>query len=369
MKITSSILLEAAHRATQWLAGMQTEQGNYRGASAPDAQGIYADTDDVGCYYKSIYSLRVAGQDAAAGRMLRHVVDRYMRPNGDIYTNEQSRSSGSYGPVFCQMYQNAWVARAAAAMRMYGLGRKITDFMVSMRDPAGGGFYAHVKGHTEPRSDIIDSCATAVGALACLQHQRPDLAVESVDFLVKMFKAQKDSDKLYTRWRGPPTRNGAFGDPAKGGLVTDLTGVSEKDYKYCYIDRKEGKQAYWIWAWPMNVMIATYEYTGDKKYLDNAVAIWEWLASAHAHAFGFTTAGKCGWGSAMLFRITGDKRYLEKCLSQMEFILSCQQHAGWMLGPGTANFIAQPLRTTYDFTADFTSWLIDCSMELAYMGM
>ena len=352
MRITSEALRIAGQRAAAWLACQQTDMGNYRGLGAPDENGIYADTDDIGCYYKSVYSLRVAGQDAASARMMRHIVDRYLHENGDIYTNEASRSSGSYGPVFCQIYQNAWLARAAASMRWYELGRRIVTFMISLREP-NGGFHAHVK----PRSDIIDSCATAVGALSCLQHQRPDLAVESVDFLLEMFAAQQDADKLYTRWI-----NGS-------GLLTDMDDVEEKNYKYCYISRVEGKQAYWIWAWPMNVMLAVYEYTADKKYLDGAIAIWEWLASAHEDSFHFTTAGKDGWGSAMLYRTTGDKRYLEKCLSQMDFILSHQQAGGWMLGPGTENFAAQPLRTTYDFTADFTSWLIDCSMELAYMGL
>ncbi len=352
MRITSTILRDAAHHAASWLASQQTPLGNYRGLAQPDENGIYPDTDDIGCYYKSVYSLRVAGQDAAAGLMMRHLVERYMRENGDVYSNEETRSSGSYGPVFCQLYQNSWLARAAAAMRWYGLGKRIVDFMVSLREPFGG-FHAHVK----PKSDIIDSCTTAVGALACLQHQRPELAVESVDFLLEMFKAQKEPDKLYSRWKDGE------------GLVTDLTGIEEKNYKYCYVDRKEGKQAYWIWGWPMNVMIAVYECTGEKKYLDGAVAIWEWLAGAHEDAFHFTTAGKDAWGAAMLFRITGDERYLEKCLSQMDFILSRQQPGGWMLGPGTPDFAAQPLRTTYDFTADFTSWLIDCSMELAYMRM
>jgi hypothetical protein len=353
MTITSTILLDAAHRAMRWLACQQTPLGNYRGIEPITPDGIYPDTDDVGCYYKSVYSLRVGGEDAAAARLMRHLVDRYMRPNGDVYTNEQSRSSGSYGPVFCQPYQNAWLARAAAAMRWYELGRKLTGFMITLRDPKTGGFRAHV----DPSVGIIDSCATAVGALACLQHQRPELAVQTVDFLIDMFKAQKDPDKLYTRWTN------------SGGLLTDVSNVAEKNHLYCYIDRKKGKQAYWIWAWPMNVMIAVYEYTGDKKYLDAAIRIWEWLASAHENAFHFTTAGKGGWGSAMLFRITGEKRYLEKCLSQMDFILSTQQPAGWMLGPGTKDFAAQPLRTTYDFTADFTSWLVDSAMELAYMGM
>jgi hypothetical protein len=49
----------------------------------------------------------------------------------------------------------------------------------------------------------------------------------------------------------------------------------------------------------------------------------------------------------------------------MDFILSCQQKDGWMLGPASTSFEDQPLRTTYDFTADFGSWLIGTSMELA----
>jgi hypothetical protein len=352
MKITSAVLLEAGQRAASWLASRQTAQGNYVGREPAGPDGVYPDTDDVGCYYKSVYSLRVAGQDAAAARLMRHVVDRYMHENGDVYTNEDSRSSGSYGPVFCQLYQNAWLARAAAAMRWYGLGRRMVDFMLSFRDAESGGFYAHVK----PRSDLIDSCATAVGALACLQHQRPDAALQSVDFLVRMFQAQQDPDRLYTRWQEP------------AGLVTDLAGIEEKSHKYCFIDRRAGEQAYWIWAWPMNVMLAVHEYTGDDTYLETAVAIWEWLVSAHPDAFHFTTAGKGGWGSSILYRLTGERRYREKCLSQMDFILSRQQAEGWMLGPGTPDFDSQPLRTTYDFTADFTSWLIDSAMELAYMG-
>ena len=352
MRITSTILREAGQRAAGWLASQQTERGGYRGLSQSGEDGVYPDTDDVGCYYKSVYSLRVAGQDTAAARLMRHVVDRYMHENGDIYTSEEARSSGSYGPVFCQLYQNSWFARGAAALRWYDLGTRIVDFMVSLREPFGG-FHSHVK----PKSNIIDSCTTAVGALACLQHRRPELAVESVDFLLEMLRAQKDPDRMYARWTSDV------------GLVTDLTGLEEKNYKYCFIDRNRGAQAYWLWAWPMNAMIAVYECTGDKKYLDGAISIWEWLAGSHEHAFHFTTAGKDGWGSAMLFRITGDERYLEKCLSQMEFILSRQQGSGWMLGPGTPHFAAQPIRTTYDYTADFTSWLIDCSIELAYMGM
>lgn len=36
-----------------------------------------------------------------------------------------------------------------------------------------------------------------------------------------------------------------------------------------------------------------------------------------------------------------------------------------MMGEGITNIEEQPLRTTYDFTADFTTWLTDTSIEIA----
>lgn len=115
----------------------------------------------------------------------------------------------------------------------------------------------------------------------------------------------------------------------------------------------------------MNGLIKLYLRTQDERYLKGAIEVYDFLASCHENAFHFTTAGKDGWGSSMLYRITGDKRYLKTALSQMEFILGSQQKEGYMLGPGFESFDDQPLRTTYDFTADFSTWLVGVSMELA----
>ncbi len=114
----------------------------------------------------------------------------------------------------------------------------------------------------------------------------------------------------------------------------------------------------------MNGLIKLYLQTGTEKYLKGAIKVYDFLASCHENAFCYPTAGKDGWGSSMLYRITGDDRYLKTAMSQMEFILSSQHADGFMLSPGAKNFEDQPLRTTYDLTADFSSWLVDVSMEL-----
>ena len=120
-----------------------------------------------------------------------------------------------------------------------------------------------------------------------------------------------------------------------------------------------------MWAWPMNVLLALSEIAEDEKYLNGALRIWDFLAGGNDDAFHFVTAGKGGWGSSMLYRRTGDKKFLNACLSQMEFILSTQHQDGFMLDPGAKELADQPIRTTYDYTADFTCWLVDSAIELA----
>ena len=348
MTLKSSDLIAAARKSAAWLADMQTPMGNYRGLVAPGPDGVYSDTDDLGCYYKSMYTLRIAGEAAAAGRGMNYVAKRFMSTEGDFFNTPTERSSGSYGPVFCQLYPNAWLMRAAAALRWFGLGRKILSFMLKYRTSEGG-FYAQVN----PPTRVIDSNATAVGALACILGGRIDLAVQSGDFLLRMLDAQKDPAKLYTRWE------------TGKGFLTDVSNVLEKQILYWYIDPTKGKQAYWVWAWPMNVLLYLNEITCEDKYYRGALKIYDFLASGHSDAFHWVTAGKCGWGSAMLYRRTGDTRFLKTCLSQMEFVLSSQHKDGYMMGPGVTDLSGQPIRTTYDYTADFACWLVDAASELA----
>lgn len=348
MALKSTDLLSAARKAAAWLVSQQTPMGNYKGLEQPRPDGVYPDTDDLGCYYKSMYTLRICGEAAAAGRGLNYVVKRFMSTDGDFFNSPAERSSGSYGPVFCQLYPNAWLMRAAAALRWYELGRKILTFMLRYRNERGG-FYAQVN----PPTKVIDSNATAVGALCCILGGHLDIAVQSGDFILEMLAHQKDSTRLYTRW-----------EEGKG-LLTDTTGVAEKNLKYWYIDATKGEQAYWVWAWPMNALLAIHEMTGQEKYYRAALRIWDFLASGHPDAFHYVTAGKGGWGSAMLYRRTGDPKFLKACLSQMEFIISSQHKDGYMLGPGVKDITGQHIRTTYDYTADFTCWLVDSAAELA----
>ena len=79
-----------------------------------------------------------------------------------------------------------------------------------------------------------------------------------------------------------------------------------------------------------------------------------------------TTAERLDDGS---YRLTGEKRYLEKSASQMQYILDHQHADGYMLGEGVSDESGQPKRTTFDYTADFASWLIDNAGEWEARGL
>ena len=123
MNINGEQLLEAAHKAGKWLASRQTEIGNFIGNEKPDGNGIYPDTHDVGCYYKSAHFLHAVGQRVAATKLMNYVVDSFMSPQGDFFNTPENRTSGSYTPTYCQPYPNLWLMRAASDMNRFDLAQ------------------------------------------------------------------------------------------------------------------------------------------------------------------------------------------------------------------------------------------------------
>jgi len=293
--------------------------------------------------------MRAAGESVGAARGLKYVVRRFMTPDGDFVNSPTERTKGSYTPRFSQLYPNTWICRAFVTMGWFDLARRAFDCLLRYRDPETGGFFATVT----PKENVVDSNVTGVGGVLCgLLMGHVEKAIRSGDFLLRMIEAQPDRRKMYMRWE------------LGKGLQTDVTGVDPKVLIYYYIDAEQPKQAYWPWAMPMANLALLYTHTGKKRFLDGAVRVHEFLTTCHPHAFSWTTAGKSGWGSAILYRITGDPKYKKTALTEMEFILGLQQPEGPMLFPGTESIAVQATRTTYDLTGEYTAWLTDTAAEL-----
>ncbi|MFH1571440.1 MAG: hypothetical protein ABIL09_25845 [Gemmatimonadota bacterium] len=349
----SDTWIAAGKKGAAWLVAHQGPKGNYIGREAPDARGLYPDVDDLAAYYKSVYPLRIAGESAAAARMLQHILDRFGQPNGDLVNSPTQRTTGSYTPNFCQLYPNMWIVRGANALRWYDAQEKLISFIFQNRDPQSGGFYATV----EPKTKVIDANATGVGVMVSIHAGRYAAAQQTCDLLLRMLDEQPDPQRLYFRYI-----------PGEG-FETDYEGKDEKYRWNCYIDSTKEKQAYWPWGMPMINLANMWALTGERKYLDGAVRIFDFLDhKCHADAFHHVTAGKCGWGAAILYRLTGDRRYRDRAVSQMEFLLSVQHADGYFMGLGVKDESEMHPRYLYDYTGEWTTWLIDTAIEFAAKG-
>ena len=345
MRIKAEHLIEKGKLGAYWLASRQTSRGNYKGLESGNANGIYPDTDDIGCYYKSVYSLRINGETKAAVKSFSYVMRRFMTPEGDFVNSPEVRSGGTYTSTYCQLYPNGWLLRAAMALRWFDVGRLLFDFIFSCRDSQTAGFRSRV-GNQSP---IVDSNSTAICVLGCVLAGRHELAIAGGDFLIRMIEAQPDPSKFYIRWM-----------PGEG----PITEYSEDKAKYYVIDASQPAQFYWQAGLPMCVLAQLYGFTGEDRFLGGAIKYHDFLVSCHSDVTCTPAAGKVSWGSSLLYRLTKDKRYLSTAQSVLEFLLDIQQKEGWMLLPQYSSFEEQPIKVTYDNTAEFSCWLADSAIEL-----
>ena len=100
----------------------------------------------------------------------------------------------------------------------------------------------------------MDSNSIAVGAYCCILGGQYALAAKSCDLLVRLLDNQPEQ-ALWSRCR------------ADGSLLTDLSEIAQKNWRYVRVSASEPEQAYWIWAWPMNELIGIYEVSGERNIL------------------------------------------------------------------------------------------------------
>lgn len=344
MSITPEQLAEKGKLAASWLASMQSERGTYRGLTEPDADGLYADVEDICCYYKGPQGLAANGQALAATRGLRYVVNRFMTPEGDFRTSVEKRAAGSYTVKYCNLYPAFWLLGATVDLRAYSIARKIFRFMLTCSDERTGGFRSLV-GNQSP---IVDSNSTAAGLLSCIMGGATERAVGAGDFLIRMIDEQPDPDKYYIRWM-----------PGDG----PITEYDEDVVKFYVISQAEAGQWYFQIGLAMCALAKLYEWTGEERFLAGSVRYFDFLISCHPDTTCTPPTGKTGWGAAILYRLTKDRRYLKTAQAVMEFILGCQQEEGWILQPPNT-CLEDSIRNALDTTGEYCTWMSRVATEL-----
>ncbi len=345
MTATHQEAKEAAAKAVRFLESRVNPDGSVRGEKDEISENI-------GCYYKSIWALESSGRLSLANSVSDYVKTHFFhRRNGD-FGNKAQRQGDEWFAWRYYTYPNFWITIGSHKIGRFDLSMAGSDYLLSYFDPKTGGFCNE---KTYPAGKKVeDSLASSANALACLYSCKVKEPMKTGVFLIKLLKAQPDpKKKFYT----------SVGE--KGALIQDF---APEDELYRVVDASKKEQYFFMVGLPIAFLSKLYLATNEKKYLDAALGYYRFTKNCSGLAYSYPASGKSGFGTAILFRITKKEEIKSSAEEELDFLVKTQGPDGsWTSFPGLKLYgegTVFPIEGQIDITGEFTVWLNEMLQEL-----
>nr|WP_122012435.1 hypothetical protein [Maliibacterium massiliense] len=317
--------------------------------------GVLKDGDeDLGRYYKAIYPTRSMGKAYKASRMLDHVMDICLTPEGDLHNQNgraAKKTNANYTTNFCQCYSISWITWAAFITNRFDVFNTLFDGMLRNYYDPEVGCYRSVKG-----VDIYDTNSAALLVETASMRGDYALADKGATFLARVLKAQPDSaNSFYFRVNKDFSISYTPED-------VKMQRVIEK--------RAEDLQVYWLLGMPAVALSRLYAKTRKEQYLRLAQDYYEQFLSCGDGAFCAPGSGKSMWAGTILYRLTGDEKYLKAAKRILDYFFSIYRTEGPFAGVWAAASMKDEDITPkylYDVVPEYLRWHIDAAAELSML--
>lgn len=311
-----------------WLLRHQRADGSWE--ELPDPQ--------LGAFYKGGWAFALTGQPTAAHRLLNHVREHYMTPEGDFVPRTALIHQTAH-----YLYINAYFVIGSMAVGRYEIAMPALRFLSAQQDTRTGGFFSTL---TSPGASAgTDTISTAAAGVACLAAGQLEAARRAGDYLANILERQSiTSTRFYTAL----TPDGALD-----------TAASESEARWWrVIDLHAPDQCWYALGLPFAFLVLLYQASEQTRYRSAAEAYYA-LLDRCVNAWEGPSSGKAGWGCAMLYRITGEIKYREVALRVARYIIGHQEADGhWVLAKVRGMPAAAVLDSVdFDVTAEYTLWL------------
>ncbi|MDD5707670.1 MAG: hypothetical protein PHR35_17255 [Kiritimatiellae bacterium] len=324
-------LVRRGQRTIAWLVGTLEQDG-------------HVPARDLGCSYKCVYPLRLAGRPAEAARLLSRIMECHGTPTGDLRDSDERKTTGTYTTYFSQVYPNGWVTLGA-----YSLNR-LNDFRLLMRGLEENYYNPDIGSFRSACKPFIDEYDATSGAIAVEMFILSDIekAKRAGDFLIRLMESQPDIRKFFYARMDPSLRC--------------ITQPNPRSETYSHIKIGAEDQAMWFLGLPAAALVLLYQATGTKKYLDAALCYFAAYLSCGDVVFRAGSSGKACWAAAMLYRLTGDASYLEIVHRLSDFFISMQKEEGYFLPAGATAKGAD--KVLYDGSPEYARWFFEVAAEI-----
>jgi hypothetical protein len=322
----------AIDRATSWILSHQREDGGF------------GDVESLTHYMVLPAALLYLGHPGAAARLMPFLKEIYLKPNGDWDFPPADAKPGHLAEA---KYGPAWMTFSAHVNLAFDMSLPTMPFLLAYQHPETGGVFGRPD-HAEAGSGILHVLVTPCVGQAAIATGYLDEARGMGDFL---------TDRLIA---GNPDLNHSFypiWDTERGLRTDDEAPVAPN--MPLVLRRDAPDQHHFVTGFMLSFLTDLYRATSERKYLDGALAMYEFAAGGTDAVYRHTASHKFCWGCTSLYRETGDARHLESACLIADFLVDEAQDAdGSMVHYSFIDTSENwPYSPRLNITAQFALWI------------
>jgi hypothetical protein len=217
--------------------------------------------------------------------------------------------------------------------------------LLKFQDLASGGLFGK-REDAETGRGIVHAAVTSVGGQAAVTTGHVEAGRRMGDHLVDNLVAQNPdlSKAFYPIW------------DTEGGLRTDADAPATPNMPKVIL-RDAPDQAHFLTGMMIAYLTDLYRVTGERKYLDGALTIYEFAAGGTPAIYETTAAHKFAWGCAWLYRETGKAEHIESACRVCDYLLTAQEPNGSFVHTAFTKSADQPYSPRLNITGQFVLWI------------
>ncbi|KAK7112593.1 uncharacterized protein [Littorina saxatilis] len=299
--------------------------------------------DDVSSIYKLPTFLFTAGRWELCHKVLDDIKARFMQPDGDFISwpgrsGLERKTSNPRQQLFWP-YLNTWIAMASHRLGRFDISVPARRYLETYYNPNVGGF-----GTSGPFDKASNGAKYDVGifmsshlGLAFMYFGDMEKAIAVGELMGRFVTKQTALNEYFLlRMRGDT-----------GELVTELP---EDLALYYRLDRSKPNQLFFMLGYPVFFLYYLSQATGEKKYIETAEKILDFLLTCDESFFSFFLSHKCAYGASLIALATGKDKYRQMSARVAGYLLSCQTKEGSL-------DLGLPPMGTLDQTAEIGTWM------------
>lgn len=290
------------------------------------------ETPEVVLTYNMATMLCQAGELAAARRYVEFISQNMVDPYDGLQKVDQNTVWATHTAYF-----KGWLVYGCHQLGFYDKSLKLVHTLDRFVNPVTGGVHVTEKG---ARNRTVTSFFRgAPVAMAMLITGRMDMAHRIGESMLRTVFTQPDPDKFFAYQDGKTGEvitEGELYEPPIFGYENSLNQTppaydeNEMDPVCFCTDANEDYQAWALYGPPMNFLAGMYDATGDKRYLDANMAIFErfWKNRPH-YSTRFICSCKILQALPQIYLATKDERVLVAIRELCDYLVEKQYPEGF----------------------------------------